>query len=138
MNRGKSLLSAVLIMVCGLAFTVPVSAHSGFKKKLAEKYPNKKISCTACHYTKAQLEGMEGIDPEDKKPRNRYGRLLQKQFQSKTLTKDFKSKSGQEKKDFEKDVMLPEFEKAFAKVKAMTVHDLIEADFFEGIETSDD
>lgn len=134
MIRGKSLLSLLLLMVCALAFAAPASAHSVFKKKLAEKYPNKKISCTACHYTKNQLEGMEGIDPADKKPRNAYGKLLQKQFESKTLTADMKSKKGKEKKDFENEVMIPEFEKAYDKVKTMTVHDLIEAGFFEGID----
>ena len=138
MNRGKSLLCALLMMVCALAFTVPASAHTGFKKNLAEKYPGKKISCNACHLTKDQVKASEDIDPNDKKPRNRYGRLIQKQFASKTLTADLKTKKGQDKKDFEKDVMIPEFEKAFTKVKAMTVHDLIEAGFFEGIDTPDD
>lgn len=122
MIRGKSLLCALLMLICALAFTVPASAHSVFKKKMAEKYPNKKVSCTACH------------DAKDKKIRNNYGKLLQKQFASKTLTADMKSKKGKEKKDFENEVMIPEFEKAYTKVKAMTVHDLIEAGFFEGID----
>ena len=138
MNRGKSLLCALMMMICALAFTMPASAHSVFKKKLAEKYPNKKVSCTACHATKAEIAAKDDIDPNDKKPRNQYGKLLQKQFASKTLTADLKTKKGQDKKDFEKDVMTPEFEKAFTKVKAMTVHDLIEAGFFEGIDTPED
>lgn len=139
MNRGKSLLCALLMMVCALAFTVPASAHTVFKKKLAEKYPNKKVSCTACHFTKAEVEAIKDeIDPNNKKPRNNYGKLIQAQFESKTLSTDRTAKSGQDRKDFENDVMLPEFEKAFTKVKAMTVHDLIEAGFFEGIETPEE
>ncbi len=122
MNRGKSLLSALLILVFALAFSVPVSAHSVFKKKLEEKFPNKKISCVACH------------DAKDKKIRNNYGMLIKKQFESETLTADWKSKKGEEKKKFEAEVMIPEFEKAFGKVKAMTVNDLIEAGFFAGID----
>jgi len=106
--------------------TSSASAHSVFKKKLAEKYPEKKVSCNACH------------DPKDKKIRNSYGKLLQKQFESKTLTADWKEKKGKEKKEFEADVMAPEFEKAFEKVKAMTVHDLIEAGFFDRIDTPEE
>ena len=138
MNRGKSLLCALLMMVCALAFTVPASAHTVFKKKLAEMYPNKKISCNACHATKAEIAANDKIDPNGKKPRNNYGKLIQSQFGSKTLSADRDAKKGQDRKDFENDVMLPEFEKAFAKVKAMTVNDLIEAGFFDGIDNPDE
>ncbi len=124
--RGKSLLCVLLTVGCALVFTTPASAHSVFKKTMAAKYPDKKVSCNACH------------DPKDKKIRNNYGKLLQKQFESKTLTADWKAKKGAEKKAFEKEVMVPEFEKAFEKVKAMTVHDLIEAGFFDGIDNPKD
>ena len=137
MNRGKSLLCALLMMVCALAFTIPASAHTVFKKKLEEKYPNKKVSCNACHLTKAQKEASDEIDPNDKKPRNNYGKLFQSQFSSKTLSADRLAKSGQDRKDFEKDVMVPEFEQALAKVQVMTVNDLIEAGFFEDIKNKE-
>lgn len=138
MNRGKSLLSLLLLMVCALAFTVPVSAHSVFKKNFSAKYPGKKVSCNACHLTTDEKKAMDDLDPNDKKPRNNYGKLIQSQFESKTLSADRAAKAKlQDKKDFETEVMLPEFEKAFAKVKAMTVHDLIEAGFFEGIDEDD-
>ena len=125
----------MMIYALSLCVAVPVSAHSMFKKNFSAKYPGKKVSCNACHSTKAEIEAMDKVDPNDKKPRNNYGKLIQSQFDSKTLTADYKSKSGDEKKKFETDVMIPEFEKAFAKVKAMTVHDLIEAGFFNGIDT---
>ncbi len=120
--RGRSLLCALLVIGSIATFATPASAHSVFKKLMAEKYAGKKVSCTACH------------DPKDKKIRNSFGKLIQKQFESKTLTADWKAKKGKEKKNFEKEVMTPEFEKAFEKIKVMTVHDLIDAGFFAGID----
>ena len=114
MNRSKSLFGAVLIVVCTLVFTVPASAHCVFKKQLAAKYPDRSISCTTCH-------------GKSKKDRNVYGRLLISQFDSKTLTADFKSKRGADKKAFETEVMMPEFLAAFDKVQALTVAEAIEA-----------
>ncbi len=123
---GKSLLCGLMVLASCFAMTSTASAHSAFKKKMQELYPDKKISCNGCH------------DPKDKKIRNAYGKLLQKQFESKTLTADWKAKKGKEKKQFEADVMVPEFVKSFEKVKAMTVHDLIEAGFFEGIDNREE
>ncbi len=114
MNRGKSLSCAVLVVVCTLVFTVPASAHSVFKKQLEAKYPDRSISCNTCH-------------GKSKKDRNVYGRLLMSQFDSKSLTADFKSKKGADKKAFENEVMIPEFLSAFDKVQAMTLAEAIEA-----------
>ena len=114
MNRGKSLFCALLVVVCTLVFTVPASAHSVFKKQLAAKYPDRSISCNTCHGKK-------------KSDRNVYGRLLMSQFDSKSLTADFKSKKGADKKAFENEVMIPEFLSAFDKVQAMTLAEAIEA-----------
>lgn len=114
MNRGKSFFCALLAIVCILVFTVPASAHSVFKKQLTAKYPDRKISCTTCH-------------GKSKKERNVYGRLLRSQFDSKTLTADFKTKKGADKKTFENEVMIPEFMSAFDKVQAMTLAEAIEA-----------
>ena len=118
MNRGKSFFCALLAIVCILVFTVPASAHSVFKKQLTAKYPDRKISCTTCHGKETE---------ESKKPRNVYGRLLRSQFDSKTLTADFKTKKGADKKTFENEVMIPEFMSAFDKVQAMTLAEAIEA-----------
>lgn len=114
MNRGKSLFCALLVVVCTVVFAVPASAHSVFKKQLAAKYPDRSISCTTCH-------------GKSKKERNVYGRLLMSQFDSKSLTADFKSKKGADKKAFENEVMIPEFLSAFDKVQALTLAEAIEA-----------
>ena len=114
MNRGKSFFCALLAIVCILVFTVPASAHSVFKKQLEEKYPDRSISCNTCH-------GKKKIE------RNVYGRLLRSQFDSKTLTADFKTKERADKKTFENEVMIPEFMSAFDKVQAMTLAEAIEA-----------
>jgi uncharacterized surface protein with fasciclin (FAS1) repeats len=113
-NRGKSFFCALLAIVCILVFTVPASAHSVFKKQLEEKYPDRSISCNTCH-------GKKKIE------RNVYGRLLRSQFDSKTLTADFKTKERADKKTFENEVMIPEFMSAFDKVQAMTLAEAIEA-----------
>ena len=112
----------LLALGCSMAFAVPASAHSAFKKQMEAKYPNMKISCNACH-----------VDKQPKTTRNKYGQLLSKTIGNKTLTTDWKAKKGAEKKDYETKVMVPAFNKAFETVKAMTVHDLIEAGMFDGI-----
>ena len=122
MNRGKGLLYLVLALGCSVVFTVPVSAHSAFKKQLASKYPNMKVSCNACH-----------VKQQPKTVRNNYGQLFSKTFENKTLTADWKAKKGPMKKEFEKAVMVPAFDAAFEKIKVMTLHDLIEAGVIDGI-----
>ena len=107
---------------CMILFGGTAQAHSVFKKQLEAKYPKMKISCNTCH-----------IDKKPKTERNAYGKLFFKTFENKTMSADAKAKKGAEKKDFEKDVMVPEFNKAFDKVKAMTFHDLIEAGAIDGI-----
>ena len=120
MNFGKSLFFG-MIAVCFL-LGGEAEAHSVFKKRLQAMYPNKKVSCNACHVVK-----------QPKSERNLYGKLLHKTFESKTLSADLRSKKGAEKKAFETKVLAVEFDKAFEKVKAMTVHDLIEAGVIAGI-----
>lgn len=112
---------------CMLVLSGNADAHGVFKKQLQTKYPNKKISCNACH-----------VDKKPKTERNAYGKLFSKTFENKTLTKDWKSKKGAEKKTFETDVMAVEFNKAYDKVKAMTFHDLVEAGVIEGIEDKEE
>ena len=112
----------LLALGCSIAFAVPASAHSAFKKQMEAKYPNMKISCNACH-----------VDKQPKTERNKYGQLISKTINNKTLTTDWKAKKGEEKKEYEKTVMVPAFNKAFDKVKAMTLNDLIEAGMIDGI-----
>ncbi len=49
------------------------------------------------------------------------------------LTKDWKSKSGDEKKSYEKEVMVVEFGKAYEKISKMTFADLIKNDLINGV-----
>ncbi len=121
MNRGKSLLCMMLAMGCVLAFSTTASAHKIFKDKLSEKYPNVKISCNACH-----------VKGEKKSVRNNYGKLFFKTFENKKLTAEMPD-DRDEKKEYAEKVMIPEFEKAFEKIKVMTFNDLVEAGVIPGI-----
>jgi cytochrome c553 len=112
----------LVAICCAGVFSADASAHNVFKKQLQAKYPNMKISCNTCHVPK-----------EKKSVRNGYGKLLIKMFDSKTLTADLKTKSGEEKKKFETEVMAPEFDKAFAKLQKMTFDDLAKAGVIDGI-----
>ena len=112
----------LLALGCSIAFAVPASAHGVFKKQMEAKYPNMKITCNACH-----------IDKKPKTDRNKYGQLISKTIDDKKLTAGWKAKKGAEKKEYESKVMVPAFNKAFDKVKAMTLNDLIEAGMIDGI-----
>ena len=92
--------------------TANVQAHVTFKKELAKKYPGMKVSCNACH-----------VKDKPKTERNEFGKLLYEEFKDKKLTADFKSKKGEDRKKFEKDVMIPAFTKALEKVKKLKPKD---------------
>ena len=111
----------MLAMGCVLAFSTTASAHKIFKDKLSEKYPNVKISCNACH-----------VKGEKKSVRNNYGKLFFKTFENKKLTAEMPD-DRDEKKEYAEKVMIPEFEKAFEKIKVMTFNDLVEAGVIPGI-----
>jgi hypothetical protein len=117
----------LVAVCCAGVFSADASAHNVFKKQLQSKYPDMKISCNVCH-----------VDKEKKSVRYNYGQLLTKTFDSKTLTADLKSKSGADKKKFESDVMIPEFDKAFGKIQKMTFDDLAKAGLIVGITKSED
>jgi hypothetical protein len=117
----------LVAVCCAGVFSADASAHNVFKKQLQTKYPDMKISCNVCH-----------VNKEKKTVRNNYGQLLTKMFESKTLTEDLKAKSGDDKKKFESDVMIPEFDKAFAKIQKMTFDDLAKAGLIDGITKSED
>ena len=87
--------------------------------------PNKKFTCNVCH-----------VPGQNKKVKNSYGQLFIKVMNKPTLTKDWKSKSGDEKKTYEKDVMIPAFEAAYKKISKMTFADLIKNDMIDGVKSA--
>ena len=108
----KPITTVILTMVFFSLSAVPASAHMAFKKELNKKYPDMKVTCNACH-----------VKGKKKTERNDFGKLFHKQLKDKKLTEGFKSKKGAERKEYEKDVMVPEFKKAFEKIKKMKPKD---------------
>ena len=99
---------AAFLMLTG--FCSSAVAHMAFRKQLQKKYPGMKVNCNACH-----------AKGKPKTERNEFGKLFAKELKAinPTLTKDWKSKKGVEKKKFEKSTMVPAFDKALVKVKAL-------------------
>lgn len=98
------------VVVVALVFSASnVLAHSVFKKEMQKKYAGMKVSCNACHVKK-----------KPKTERSEFGKLFHKELQKThvNLTKDWKSKKGATKKDYEKKTMIPAFEAALKIVKA--------------------
>ncbi|MCH2180123.1 MAG: hypothetical protein MK106_15100 [Mariniblastus sp.] len=81
-------------------------AHTSFKKELAKKYPNMKISCSACH-----------VDKKPKSERNELGKLFFKDMKSKNISATYKSKKGDDRKAYVNDVMNPAFNAALKKIQ---------------------
>lgn len=100
--------AAFVVVACCFNATSP--AHMAFRNRLQEKYPGMKATCYACH-----------VKRQPKTVRNEFGKLFAKQIKvtNPNLTKVWKSKKGQEKKDYEKAIMVPAFDKALAKVKKL-------------------
>ena len=71
-----------------------------------------KVSCNACH-----------VKSKPKSERNEFGKLFFKEFKDKKLTENFKKLTGDEKKKFEQEVMIPAFNKALEKIKKMKKKD---------------
>ncbi len=94
---------AFLGLVC---FPAHSEAHTIFKKFLTTKYSNLQVKCEACH-----------VKGKDKEVRNEFGELFLKQLKDQELTKKWKSLKGKEKQTYEKEVMVPAFEKALEEVK---------------------
>ena len=101
---------AFLILSCFSSSTA--SAHMAFKKELSKKYSDMKVTCNACH-----------VKSKPKTERNEFGKLFHKELKEKKLTEGFKSRKGSERKQYEKDVMVPEFKKALEKIKKMKPKD---------------
>ena len=124
MIRPTYIVAGLLLAV--FAFATPsAEAHLVFKKYLSEKMPDKKITCNVCHASE-----------RNKKVRNSYGQLFTKVMNKPTLTKDWKSKAGDAKKAYEKDVMLPAFDKAYTKISKMTFADLLENELIDGVKSA--
>ena len=100
---------ATFVMLAGFCSTAP--AHMAFKKNVQQKYPGMKVNCNACH-----------IKGKPKTDRNDFGKLFAKELKASnpTLTEEWKSKKGAEKKKYESSEMVPAFDKALAKVKTLT------------------
>ena len=122
MNLSKTFFVVLLVLGMVVAGGLSASAHSVFKKEMEKKYPGMKVSCNACH-----------VEKKPKTERNPFGNLFHKQMESLELTKNWKEKKGSEKKDYETNVMIPEFEKAMTKIAAMTYDEIIKSGLVEGI-----
>ncbi|MCH2180442.1 MAG: hypothetical protein MK108_00420 [Mariniblastus sp.] len=99
------------MMMTGMAVILgssPALAHTTFKKELGKKYTTMKISCSACH-----------VDKKPKSQRNDFGKLFDKEFKGKDISATFKSKKGEEKKKYEKEVMIPAFTVALKKIQKL-------------------
>lgn len=121
MIRLKHVVAALMLTVFAFAAS-DVQAHSAFKKYISSQFPGKKMSCDVCH-----------VKGQKKDVKNSYGQLFIKVMNKPNLTKEWKSKKGAEKKAYEKDVMVPAFEKAFKKVSKMTFEDLVKYNLINGV-----
>ncbi|MEL7498779.1 MAG: hypothetical protein AAFN77_14315 [Planctomycetota bacterium] len=124
--RVKTLLSLLLVAACCFVFSSEAQAHNAFKKFISSKYPKLKINCNACH-----------VEKQPKTTRNAFGKIYTKLMGVENMSATLKSKKGAEKKEYEKDVMLPAFEKAYEKVKKMTYEEMLEAGLIEGVEPAE-
>jgi len=114
------------LLLATFAFTTPsVEGHAAFKKYLSAKMPNKKLTCNLCH-----------VPQQKKTVRNSYGQLFTKVMNKPNLTKDWKSKTGDDKKTYQKDVMVKEFGKAYEKISKMTFADLLKNDLIDGVKST--
>ena len=116
---------SVSVFVFSILLTHSAQAHDVFKKEMDKKFPNMKVTCNACH-----------VDKKPKTERTAFGKLFQKEMAAEELTKNLKTKKGTEKTDYQQKVMIPAFEKAFAKVSAMTYEEIINAGMVDGISES--
>ena len=102
----RQIIVMLVFVVSSFGAVSDSSAHLAFKKELTKKYPDLKVSCNACH-----------VKSKPKSLRSEFGKLFEKELKEKKLTVEWKTKSGADKKQYEKDVMIPEFKKAWEKIK---------------------
>lgn len=123
MKLGRIVVGLIGSLMLSVIIGGSAEAHTIFKKEMDKKYPTMKVTCNACH-----------VDKQPKTERNSFGKLFYKEFEKEELTKNWKAKKGADKKDYEAKVMIPAFEKALAKVSAMTYDDIIKAGMVDGID----
>lgn len=121
-----SLATVLVSWICTGGAAPPVAAHTEFKKELSRQYPGLTIKCELCH-----VKGKEKTEVND------FGRLFTDELAGQELTKQWDALKGAERKKFEKETLLPAFQKAHARIKALendegkTWHDLLDAGAME-------
>ena len=115
MSRCRNL----LLTACALVIASSTAqAHTLFKKSMEKAYPTMKVSCNACH-----------VKGEPKDVRNDFGELFYKELKDEKVTKKWKEAKAKDKadgtktvrKEYEKETMIPLFEKALKKLQKATV-----------------
>ncbi|MDB4766302.1 hypothetical protein OAG71_01300 [bacterium] len=110
-----SLFKNSLFAICALILaSSQAEAHSIFKKAFEKAYPTMKVSCNACH-----------IKGEPKTKHSEFGELFHKELKAEKVTENWKAakkEGGKEaQKAYEKETMLPLFEKALKKIQESKV-----------------
>lgn len=107
MSRCRNLLLTTCALVLASA---TAEAHTLFKKAVEKAYPTMKVSCNACH-----------VKGESKEVRNEFGELFYKEFKDEKLTENWKAAKADggktAQKEYEKETMIPLFEKALKKLQ---------------------
>lgn len=115
MSRCRNL----LLTTCALVLASSTAqAHTLFKKSIEKAYPTMKVSCNACH-----------VKGESKEVRNDFGELFFKELKDDKVTASWKAAKDKDKADgtktvrkaYEKETMIPLFEKALKKLQKATV-----------------
>jgi len=123
MRAGKFFVATFFSLSLTLLLANSSEAHSAFKKEMGDKLPDMKVSCNACH-----------VKGEKKTERTSLGKLFTKEMGVADMSKTWGEKSGAEKKEYEKTVMVPAFQKALTKITAMPVEDFLKAGVIDGID----
>ena len=110
-----SLFRNLLYAICALILASShAEAHTLFKKAVEKAYPTMKVSCNACH-----------IKGEPKTKHSEFGEIFHKELKADKITENWKAakeEGGKEaQKAYEKETMLPLFEKALKKIQKSTV-----------------
>lgn len=128
--RRISVFTMILAAFVAFSFAFNVTtaeAHTVFKKALEKSYSGVKVSCNACH--------MKG---KPKSERNEeLGKAIYEELKELELTKEWKAKKGSEKREFQKEVMLPAFKKAMKVVKEKKKDEAGESTWHQLIETAE-
>ncbi len=81
------------------------TAHGIFKKTLEKKHTNLRVTCNMCH-----------VKGEAKTERNPFGKMFYEQFKGKDLSARWEAVEGDDRKQFENEVMAPAFLEALKVV----------------------